>query len=181
MNYLEALRHLLNLFPLQVFAAGLIPVLQFARERFRSLQVEQRKQHLRAKLVGLNAFISSMQELPPNDQFGQVCIEDAVREREGVLRELAASIARESARQKHIRPRRWMPWLLLLYHPPRPSGWALRWSFFALLFVSVAATVRGILHENYFPLRVLVPFVVTCFVLAMVVRLAALRIEGVRA
>jgi hypothetical protein len=177
MNHLEALRHLLNLFPLQVFAGGLIPVLQFAREKFRSVQIEQRKLHLRTRLVALQAFISSARELPAGHQFGPVCLEDALKERDTVLGELSTTIARDTAGRRQVRSRSWVPWLFLLYQPPRPVGWALRWSFFALLFVTAAATIRGLLHENYFPLQVLVPFVITTFILAVVIRFAALRIE----
>lgn len=180
MNHLEALRHLLNLLPLQVFAGGLIPVLQFAREKFRSLQIEQRKLHLRSRLVALTSFISSLQEVPAGHEFRAACLDDALMERDNLLRELASSIARETTGRKPIRPRNWLAWLLLLYPPPRPIGWVLRWSFFALVFVTLAGSVRGILHENYLPVPVLVPFLMTSFVLAVVVRVAAFHIERVR-
>jgi hypothetical protein len=179
MDHLEALRHLLNLLPLQVFAGGIIPALQFARGKFRSLQAEQRTLHLRSRVVALTAFISSMKEVTGGQEWREVCLIDALRERESLLRELAASIARETARQKHSRSRNWLPWLFLLYQPPRPIGWVLRWSFFALVFVTVAGSVRGVLHESYLPVPVLVPFLLVSFVLAVVVRLAAAQIEGV--
>src|ERR1700761_5148230 len=180
MNHLEAVHHLLSLLPLQLFAGGLIPALQFAREKFRSLQVAQRKLHLRSRVVALNAFISSAQDIPAGNESRAVCLDDAMAERDNVLKELASSIALETARQEPVRPRRWLPWLLLLYQPPQPIGWVLRWTFFALIFVTLAGSVRGVLHENYLPPRVLVPFLITSFVLAVVVRLAALHIEGVR-
>jgi len=52
--------------------------------------------------------------------------------------------------------------------------------FFALMIVTVVGTARGLLHENYLPLPVLVPFLITSFVLALVVRGMAFHIERVR-
>jgi hypothetical protein len=46
--------------------------------------------------------------------------------------------------------------------------------------VTVVGTARGLLHENYLPLPVLVPFLITSFVLALVVRGMAFHIERVR-
>jgi hypothetical protein len=178
-DHLEALRHLLSLLPLQVFAGGIIPVLQFAREKFRSVQSEQRKLHLRSKLVAVVTFISSLHEVTEGQEWRAVCLNDAIKERDDLLSELAASIARETARNKQPHSKNWLPWLFLLYQPPHPVGWVFRWSFFALLFVTVGGSVRGLLHENLLPIPVLVPFLMTSLVLAVVVRLVAARTEGV--
>jgi hypothetical protein len=43
----------------------------------------------------------------------------------------------------------------------------------------VLGTLRGLLHENYLPMPVLVPFLITRFVLAAVVRVMAFHIERV--
>ena len=54
------------------------------------------------------------------------------------------------------------------------------WSFFALMIVTVVGTARGLLHENFLPLPVLVPFLITSFALAVVVRVVSFHIERVR-
>jgi hypothetical protein len=180
MNHLEALRHLLTLLPLQVVAGGAVPIVQFAQQRLLMRQAEQRKQDLRTKLVALHAFLSSIEGMAPEHEARAVCLEDALLEREHLLRELASAIIHRSSRRKRIRPHNWLQWFFMLYPPPRQVGWVLRWSFFALMIVTVAGTVRGLLHENYLPMPVLVPFLITSFVLAVVVRVVAFHIERVR-
>jgi hypothetical protein len=180
MNHLQALHHLLTLLPLQVVLGGLFPVLQFAQQRFVMHQAEQRKLDLRARLVALQAFLSSIEGMPAEHEARAMCLDDALQDRDHALKELASTIAHRSARRKRIRPHSWLQWFFMLYPPPRHVGWVLRWSFFALMIVTVVGTARGLLHENYLPLPVLVPFLITSFVLALVVRAAAFHIERVR-
>jgi hypothetical protein len=180
MNHLEALRHLLTLLPLQVVAGGAVPVIQFAQQRLLMRQAAQRKQDLRTRLVALHAFISSIEGIPAEHEARAVCLEDALLEQEHALKELASAILHRAARRKRIRPHNWLQWFFMLYPPPRHVGWILRWSFFALMIVTVVGTARGLLHENYLPTPVLVPFVITSFVLAVVVRATAFHIERVR-
>jgi len=180
MNHLQALRHLLTLLPLQVVAGGVVPILQFAQQRLLMHQAEQRKKDLRARLVDLHAFLSSIEGIPAEHEARTVCLDDALRDREHTLKELAITIIHRAARRKRIRPHNWLQWFFMLYPPPRHVGWVLRWSFFALMIVTVVGTARGLLHENYLPLPVLVPFLITSFALAVLVRIMAFHIERVR-
>jgi hypothetical protein len=180
MNHLQALHHLLTLLPLQVVLGGLFPVLQFAQQRFVMHQADQRKQDLRARLVALQAFLSSIEGMPAEHEARAVCLDDAIQDRDQALKELASTIVHRTARRKRIRPHSWLQWFFMLYPPPRHVGWVLRWCFFALMIVTVVGTARGLLHENYLPLPVLVPFLITSFVLALVVRGMAFHIERVR-
>jgi len=67
--------------------------------------------------------------------------------------------------------------LFLLYSPSRPLGWLLRWVFFTLLITTAAGIARGLLGMSYLPVRVLIPFVMVTFLVAVLVRWAALRME----
>jgi hypothetical protein len=180
MNQLQALHHLLTLLPLQVVAGGAVPILQFAQQRLLMRQAEQRKQGLRARLVALHAFLSSIEGMSSEHEARTVCLNDALQEREHALKELASAIVHKAARRKRIRPHNWLQWFFMLYPPPRHVGWVLRWSFFALMIVTVVGTLRGLLHETYLPLPVLVPFLMTSFALAVLVRVMAFHIERVR-
>jgi hypothetical protein len=180
MNHLEALRHLLSLLPLQVVAGGVVPIFQFAQQRLLLRRAEQRKQDLQARLVALQAFVSSMEGMPAEHEGRTICLDEALQERDHALKELASTIAHRASRRKRIRPQSWLQWFFLLYPPPRHVGWVLRWIFFALTIVTVVGTVRGLLHENYLPLPVLVPFLIASFTLAVVVRGMAFLIERVR-
>jgi hypothetical protein len=177
MDRLEALQHLLSHLPLQLVAGGLVPVLQFAQHKLHMRQAEQRRQQLQARLVALNSFISSVGDVPCEHVCRTPCLDDALHERDKVLEELASSIARKAARSKRTPSPNRLHWLFLLYHPVRPIGWALRWSFFALVIVTFAGTVRALFHQNYVPLRILVPFLITSFALAVLVRITAFYME----
>ena len=180
MNHLQALRHLLTLLPLQVVLGGLVPIFQFAQQRLVMRQAAQRKHDLQTRLVALHAFLFSLEGMPADHEARAVCLDDALLEREHALKELASAIVHRAARRKRIRPHNWLQWFFMLYPPPRHIGWVLRWSFFALMIVTVVGTARGLLHENFLPLPVLVPFLITNFVLAVVVRVVAFHIERVR-
>ena len=180
MNHLQALHHLLTLLPLQVVLGGLVPIFQFAQQRLLMRQAQRRKQDLRARLVALHAFLSSIEGMPADHEARAMCLDDALLEREHALQGLASAIAHRAARRKRIRPHNWLQWFFMLYPPPRHVGWVLRWSFFALMIVTIAGTLRGLLHENYLPLPVLVPFLIASFALAVVVRVMAFHIERVR-
>jgi hypothetical protein len=70
--------------------------------------------------------------------------------------------------------------LFLLYPATRLIGWLLHWGFFTLLIVTVAGVIRGLLHVNYLPDAVLIPFLVTTAALAALVRLTVFFLERQR-
>ena len=173
MDYLlEILRHQ----PMMITAGGLLAILQFTANKLRARQSIQKKQQLREKVIALNAFVASMKEVSEASE-SHACLQDALRERDLVLKQLASCGDRPSHR---LLSRNAAQRLLLLYAPSRPAGWLLRWAFFSLLATTVAGTVHGLLHMGHLPLRVRVLFLITTFLLAVLVRLAAIYVEGVK-
>jgi hypothetical protein len=170
---LEILRHQ----PMMITAGGLLAILQFTANKLRARQSIQKKQQLRERVIALNAFVASMNEVSNVGDHHAACLQDALRERDLVLKQLAACGDKPSHR---LLSRNAAQRLLLLYPPSRPAGWLLRWAFFTLLATTVAGTVHGLLHMGHLPLRVRVLFLITTFLLAVLVRLAAIYVEGVK-
>lgn len=174
MDYLlEILRHQ----PMMITAGGLLAILQFTASKFRVRQSVQRKQQLRERVMALNAFVASMNEVSDAGECHVACLQDALRERDLVLKQLAAHGQKPS---HQFFSRNAAQRLLLLYAPSRAAGWLLRWAFFSLLATTVLGTVHGLLHMGHLPLRVRVTFLIVTFVLAVLVRVAAIYIEGVK-
>jgi hypothetical protein len=170
---LEILRHQ----PMMITAGGLIAIMQFTASKVGARQSIQKKQQLRERVIALNAFVASMKEVLDAGDSHAACLQDALRERDLVLKQLAAH---GGQRPHRLFSRNAAQLLLLLYAPSRPAGWLLRWAFFTLLATTVAGTVHGLLHMGHIPLRVRVPFLIATFVLAVLVRLAAIHVEGVK-
>ncbi|MGB8885250.1 MAG: hypothetical protein WCC87_00930 [Candidatus Korobacteraceae bacterium] len=86
MDYLlEILRHQ----PMMITAGGLLAVLQFAANKLRARQSIQKKQQLRERVIALNAFVISIKELSDASDSHAACLQDALRERDLVLKQLA--------------------------------------------------------------------------------------------
>jgi predicted nucleic acid-binding protein len=177
MNFhVELLRHL----PTSGIAGALVPIVQFAFQRLPALQAIHKKHRLRDEAVALNSFISSMNEAQDSDDSDAACLQDALRERGFVLRQLDSLIAAEARRTRRLVPTNTVQRLFLLYAPSRPIGWPLRWAFFTLLILTGAGIVRGLLGVNYLSLPVLVPFLIVTFVVTVLVRIAVFCIEGIK-
>ena len=174
MDYLlEILRHQ----PMMITAGGLLAILQFTANKLRARQSIQKKQQLRERVIALNAFVVSIKELSDTSDSHASCLQDALRERDLVLKQLAACGDKPSHRRfsRNAAQR-----LLLLYAPSGTAGWLLHWAFFTLVATTIAGTVHGLLHIGHLPLRVRVPFLIFTFVLAVLVRVAAIHVEGVK-
>jgi hypothetical protein len=163
--------------PMMITAGGLLAILQFTVSKLSARQSVQKKQQLREKVIALNAFVASMNEVGGVGNHHVACLQDALRERDLMLKQLAAHGNKPS---HQLFSRNAAQRLLLLYAPSRPAGWLLRWAFFSLLATTVAGTVHGLLHMGHLPLRVRVLFLITTFLLAVLVRLAAIYVEGVK-
>jgi len=85
----------------------------------------------------VNAFIASMKELSSTGESHSACLQDALRERDLVLEELAAMAAR-GGRSRRRMSRNAIQRLFLLYAPTGPAGWIVRWAFFTLLITTAA-------------------------------------------
>ncbi|MGO9302543.1 MAG: hypothetical protein ACLP3R_02420, partial [Candidatus Korobacteraceae bacterium] len=132
---------------------------------------------LRERVIALNAFVASMNEVSDAGDSHAACLHDALRERDLVLRQLAAHGQRRSPR---LFSRNAAQRLFLLYAPSNTAGWLLRWAFFSLLAAMVTSTARGLLHMSRLPLHVRMTFLIVTFVLAVLVRVAAIHVEGVK-
>ena len=140
----ETLLHLIREFPIQAVAGAVVPLGQFAWQKLRMRQDKQRKLHLRERLVALNTFIASLDHLGADTPHRAESLEDALQERDTVLKELAASIAHARTSRRSILRNWWsLQRLALLNLPVRPLGWILRWSFFTLLVVTVVGDAAG--------------------------------------
>lgn len=170
---LEILRHQ----PMMITAGGLIAVLQFTVGKFHARQSITRKHQLREKVIALNAFVASMNQVSHACDSHATCLQDAVRERDVVLQQLASCGDKRSHR---LFSRNAAQRLLLLYAPSSTAGWLLHWAFFTLVATTIAGTVHGLLHMGHLPLRVRVPFLIFTFVSALVMRIAAIHVEGVK-
>lgn len=174
---MDYLLQILRFQPMMITAGGLLAILQFTTNKFRARQSIQRKQQLRERVIALNAFVASMNQVSDAADFHAACLHDALRERDLVLRQLAAHGQRPSHR---LFSRNAAQRLFLLYAPSSTAGWLLHWAFFTLLAAMVTSTARGLLHMSHLPLRVRVTFLIVTFVLAVLVRVAAIHVEGVK-
>jgi hypothetical protein len=170
---LEILRHQ----PMMITAGGLVAIIQFTASKLGARQSIQKKQRLRERVIALNAFVASMSEVSDAGDSRIVCLQDALRERDLLLTQLAAHGQQRSHR---LFSRSAAQRLLLLYPPSRTAGWLLRWVFFSLLVTTVAGTVHGLLHMGHLPARVRVPFLITTFILAVLVRVTVIHVEGMK-
>jgi hypothetical protein len=170
---LEILRHQ----PMMITAGGLLAVLQFTATRFRARQFVQKRQQLRDRVIALNAFVASMKEVSEACDSHAACLQDALRERDLVLRQLAACGHKPSQR---LFSRNAAQRLFLMYPASSAAGWLLHWAFFTLVATTIAGTVHGLLHMGHLPLRIRVLFLICTSVLAVLVRLAAIHVEGTK-
>lgn len=156
--------------PAQGTAGALVSIAQFAGHKLSKRRDVNRKRELRESLIALNAFIGSMKRSNKQSDL-LVCLQDALRERRMVITQLAVLSGEGSAKphQRALRSRAQR--LFLLYMPSRPLAWLLHWAFFTLLIMTVVGTVRGLLHNAYLPVPLLVPFLMATSSLAVVVRL----------
>jgi len=170
---LEILRHQ----PMMITAGGLIAILQFTADKFRARKSIQKKHQLRERVIALNAFVASMKEVSDASDSHAACLQDALRERDLIFKQLAACGNKPSHRlfSRNIAQR-----LLLLYAPSGTAGWLLHWAFFTLVATTIAGTVHGLLHMGHLPLHIRVPFLIFTSVLAVFVRVAAIHVEGVK-
>lgn len=125
-HYAELLRHL----PASGIAGALVPIAQFAFERLKARQSVHRKRELRGSVLALNSFIRSITDAQEIDGHHAGCLEDALRERGLILKQLESLIAAESGRSRRLPAMSPIQRWFLLYVPSRPIGWALRWTFF---------------------------------------------------
>ncbi len=171
MDYLlEILRHQ----PMMITAGGLLAILQFTANKLRARQSIQKKQQLRERVIALNAFVVSMKELADASDFHAACLQDALRERDLVVKQLAASGHKPSHR---LLSRNAAQRLLLLYAPSSTAGWLLHWAFFTLVATTIAGTIHGLLHVGHLPFHIRVMFLIFTVVLAVLVRVAAIHVE----
>ena len=166
--------------PAYAVAGGIVPIIQFAANKLALQHSAHRKHQLRKKVIALNAFIVSMKEVPDKNDSYATCLQDAILERSRVLNQLAALTPEESRRSAQFFSKNAAQQLFLLYAPPRPIGWLLRWAFFTLLIYTVTGTVRGLLHINYLPAHVLLPTLIVNSILVVLVRLAAYYLEPMK-
>lgn len=171
----DYLLQILRYQPLMITAGGLVAILQFTANKLRARQSTQKKQQLRERVIALNAFVASMKELSDASDSHAACLQDALRERDLVLWQLAAHGQRPSHR---FLSRNAVQRLLLLYAPSGTAGWLLHWAFFTLVATTIAGIVHGLLHSGHLPLHIRVPFLIFTFVLAVLVRVAAIHVEG---
>lgn len=162
---------------MMITAGGLIAILQFTMNKLRARQSIQKKQQLREKVIALNAFVASMKEVSDAGDSHAACLQDALRERDFVLKQLAGCGDKPSHR---LFSRNAAQRLLLLYAPSSTAGWLLHWAFFTLVATTIAGTVHGLLHMGHLPLRIRVAFLIFTSVLAVLVRVAAIHVEGVK-
>ncbi len=162
---------------MMITAGGLLAAIQFAASKLGARQSTQKKQQLRQRVIALNTFVASMNEVSNGGDSHAACLQDALRERDLVLKQLAAHGDKRSHR---LFSRNAAQRLFLLYAPSRMSGWLLRWAFFTLIATTIAGTIHGLLHTGHLPLHVRVLFLILTFVLAVLVRLAAIHVEGVK-
>lgn len=169
----ESLHQLL----MQATLGSLVPIAQFAASKLAIRQIPHRKRRLRERVVAVNTFVASLNDASGEDGSLTACLQDAVQERDLLVKELASLTGSKNSGSQRLLSGSAAQWWFLLYMPSRPIGWLLRWLFFTLLFVTVAGTARGVLHINYLPRAVLVPFLIATFFLAVLVRLTAFYLE----
>jgi hypothetical protein len=175
---LQPLWHLIREFPIQALAGAIVPLGQFGWQKLRMRQDKQRKLHLRERLVALNTFILSLDHVAPDAPHRAESLEDALAERETVLKELAASIAHARTSRRASILKWWsLQRLALLNLPVRPLGWILRWSFFTLVVATVVGAVRMVLHRSSLPQGYRAPFLITTIGLAIVVRVVTTYVD----
>jgi hypothetical protein len=162
---------ILHYVPAHAIAGGVIPMLQFTGKSLGKRRLAQKKQQLREHLLALNNFIMSMRDVPETNEYHTPGLQGALDERDLLLRRLASlhSLSDQPQRQTVNVARR----LFLLYSATRPVGWLLHWMFFTLLIVTIAGAIRGLLHVNYLPVPVLIPFLFVTSALTVLVRVAA--------
>ena len=68
-------------FPRQAIAGGWVPIIQFTAGRLVTRQLVQKKRQLREKVIALNAFIASMNDVPDEGEHHAACLQDALRQR----------------------------------------------------------------------------------------------------
>lgn len=172
---MDYLLQILRFQPMMITAGGLIAFLQFTASKLGARQSIHQKERLRARVIALNAFITSMNVVSDAGDVHGVCLQDALRERAVILGQLAAHGQKRSPR---FFSRNAVQRLFLLYAPSNSAGWLLRWAFFTLIAAMVTSTVRGLLHMSRLPLHVRMTFLIVTFFLAVLVRLAAIHVEG---
>lgn len=172
---MDYLLQILRFQPMMITAGGLIAFLQFTAAKLGARQSIHQKERLRARVIALNAFITSMNEVADAGDAHGRCLQDALHERALILGQLAAHGQKRSPR---LFTRNAVQRLFLLYAPSNAVGWLLRWAFFTLIAAMVTSTVRGLLHMSRLPLHVRMTFLIVTFFLAVLVRLAAVHVEG---
>jgi hypothetical protein len=163
--------------PVQAIAAGFIPLVQFTSKKVAKRQTVQKQRDLRERIIALDVFVASLERSPEVSEHHATCLQDALLERGLSLKELAAlSIRRNRASHSFLSlngGRR----LFLLYPPSGPFAWALHSAFFFFLIAALTGLVRGLLHIAYLRSSILVPLVISDFVLAMLVRLTSFYVD----
>ena len=174
---MDYLLQILRFQPMMITAGGLIAFLQFTASKLGARQSIHQKERLRTRLIALNAFITSMNDVSDAGDAHGACLQDALHERTLILRQLAAHGQKRSHR---LFTRNAVQRLLLLYAPSNSAGWFLRWAFFTLLATTVAGTIHGLLHTGHLPLHVRVTFLTVTVILAALVRVAAVHVDRVK-
>jgi hypothetical protein len=164
-------------FPVGAFAGALVPTIQFAARRISTLRLLHQKGALRQQIIAFDAFIAAMGTSPNSSDADAACRQDALRDRERAIEQLAALAAAERRRSAALLSRNALQRLLLLYPPSRAGGWALRWGFFTMIIVAVVVAIRSFLRVNYLPIRDDILIVLCACVLAALARLGTFYVE----
>jgi hypothetical protein len=174
MNYQQ---DILRFVPAQATAAAFIPMVLLAFNKLAMQQTVHRQRELREKVVALNVFVSSMNEFPGASEHHAACVQDALRQRDLFLTKLAASAGQKSRTSAPLLPRGGVRGLLLLYAPSGPFALALHCTFFFFLIATTTGLIRGLFHIAYLRPSILVPLLISDFVLALLVRLASFFVD----
>jgi hypothetical protein len=174
MNYhQEILRYL----PAQATAAAFIPIVLLAYNKLTMRQSVHKQRELRERVIALNVFMGSMAGFPDASEQYAACLQDALRQRNLILTQLASMIAEKSWTSHPLLSRGGVRRLLLLYAPSGPFAWALHSTFFFFLIAAMTGLIRGLFHVAYLRPSLLVPLVVGDFVIVILVRVASFYVD----
>jgi hypothetical protein len=169
----EILRYL----PAQATTAAFIPMALLAYNKLTMRQTVHKQRELREKVIALNVFIGSMNEFPDLSEHHATCLRDALRQRGLVLVQLASLTTPKSRASHSIFSRSGARRLLLLYAPSGMLAWALHSIFFFYLIAAMTGLIRGLFHIAYLRAPILVPLVISDFVIVIIMRVASFYVD----